>query len=978
MKELLIAYIHDPETFAVNRLSARSDHENPDETRLSLDGDWGFACCARPEALDERLLYGGEPPESIRVPAHIQLSGFGAPQYTNVAYPWDGRERLKPPAIPLENPTGLYIKRFTLSALPKGRAVLRLEGAEPCCFVTLNGVFVGYSEDSFTPSEFLVDGLLTAGENRLCVIVPRFSTASWLEDQDFWRFSGLFRSVYLRFETPVAVYDLSLVPTLDESLSSGLLDAQACVCAPAETEAAVTLRCGGHTVSKRLRLQAGRQDIRLSLPVPAPPLWSAEAPRLMEAELTLTGADGAPLCRARQDIGFRRFEMKDGLMLLNGKRIVFRGVNRHEWSAAHGRAITSEEIEADLRLLKQNNFNAVRTSHYPNQSLFYQLCDRYGLYVVDETNLETHGTWMLKSMGLGNQAPLPDDLPAWRAAVLDRGLSMLERDKNHPCVLIWSCGNESYGGKTLFELSELFRARDPHRLVHYEGIFHDRRYPDTSDMESRMYAKPRQIARYLGRRRKKPFILCEYAHAMGNSFGNVDEYTALEDGYAQYQGGFIWDWIDQALQTEEGLAVGGDFFDRPNDRYFCGDGLLFADRRPSPKLLEAKFLYAPLRITPLEGGVTVQNRRLFCGTSDVRFVVTLRVGGQEIWRDGFLLDVPAGETRTAALTLPESGGERILSCAALLSERTPWAEAGHELAFGQSLLRATDACAPSAAASRPFCGMANIGVHMNAARAIIDRRTGLMISLNNGREFLLSPVAPDFWRAPTDNDLGAGMPLRWRKWKIASLYRKSTPAFIHGKNGAVTALYHAGSVFYRVDCRFFENDTLEMTLRLCPTAGDAPHAGFCITLPPDFSILRWYGNSAPEAVSDRRSALNIGLNESTVDAQYVPYLDPQDCAAKTDLRWFTISDGAGYALELSSDAPFEASALRWTSHELEQAASLAALPPAGKTVVCASLARSGVGGDDSWGARVHPRYRVKTGRGLVFTLRLRLKRPPSP
>ena len=950
--------------------------------RFSLDGDWGFAYAERPEALDEALLTSGEPPSRITVPGHMQLEGFGAPQYTNVAYPWDGREALKAPEIPQENPTGLYIKRFTLpeDAGKGGRAVLCLEGAEPCCFVVLNGTFIGYAEDSFTPSEFDISGALIPGENRLCVIVPRFTTASWLEDQDFWRFSGLFRSVFIRLEPPVFIRDLSLIPKLDESLAKGLIRAEALIASAVETEAHIALSCGGLSAEQTVHLASGETSVSLELAFPEPALWSAETPSLYTARLHVAAAGGAFLAEARQEIGFRRFELKDGLMLLNGKRIVFRGVNRHEWSAERGRAITATEIEADIRLMKAHNINAVRTSHYPNQSAFYALCDRYGLYVIDETNLETHGSWMLKSMGLPGQCPLPDNRPEWRAAVLDRGENMRMRDKNHPCVLIWSCGNESYGGETLFLLAQQFRARDPERLVHYEGIFNDRRYPGTSDMESRMYAKPGAIRRYLRRRPKKPFILCEYAHAMGNSFGNVDEYIALEDAYPQYQGGFIWDWIDQGLHprftetptgTAKRFAVGGDFDDRPNDRYFCGDGLLFSDRSPSPKLLEAKHLYAPLRLRCQAGGVSVENRRLFTGTDDVRFAWTLLEDGQPAAEGHFTLALLPGETRFQPLDLPMTGaGEGILECRAALTQDTAWAKAGHEIAFGQAVIRPAARPAHSFTPAKVFTGMANIGVTMDKARAIIDRRTGLMSSLFLGREHMRLPIQPEFWRAPTDNDLGHGSPHKWRKWKAASLYRRGAPAFANAKAGTVRALYRSGGVFYSLHYQFFAEDALAMTLRLFPTPGHAPRMGLQLTLPPDFDRLRWYGNSAPEAASDRRSALRIALNESRVADQYVPYLNPQHCAVKTDVRHASILDGKGHALHLSSDTPFELTALPWTSHEIENAASIDALPPVTKTVLCASLPGCGVGGDDSWGAPVHRPYLLKTWRGLRFTLLL--------
>ncbi|MDO4571992.1 MAG: glycoside hydrolase family 2 TIM barrel-domain containing protein, partial [Clostridia bacterium] len=931
MKRRFLAYIRDPAVFAVNRLEAHADHtvlgaDGAPAPVQPLDGEWELAFYERPEDIDEALLVSGEAEARVRVPGHLPLQGFGRPQYTNVAYPWDGREALRPPEIPRENPTGLYIRRFLLPELPADRrAVLCLEGAEPCCFVTLNGSFAGYAEDSFTPSEFDITDFLLPGENRLCVLVPRFATASWLEDQDFWRFFGLFRSVYIRFEESLHIRDLALRPLLDEGLENGRLELTLSLEARRDAGAArIELSCAGAELSAPLSLAAGRQELAFSLPVARPRLWSAETPHLYELRAVITDAAGGFLAGASAFAGFRHFACRDGLLRLNGRRIVFRGVNRHEWSCANGRAVTPEEIEEDIRLLKRNNFNAVRTSHYPNQSLFYALADRYGLYVIDETNLETHGTWMLKSLGLPGQTPLPDDRPEWREAVLDRGRSMLERDKNHPCVLFWSCGNESYGGRTLCELAAYFRARDPLRLVHYEGISRDRRYPDTSDVESRMYAKPRQVERYVRRGPKKPFLLCEYAHAMGNSFGNVAEYVALEDRYPAYQGGFIWDWIDQALLLPGaggGLAAGGDFLDRPNDRYFCGDGLLFADRSPSPKLMEAKALYAPLRIRPERGGIAVENRQIFSGTEGLRFRWTRLSDGLPDAEGDFLLALGPGETGFYPLTLPEGPGESILRCEARLAEDRLWAEAGHVLAAGEAVLHSAPASAPADRPARLFTGMANIGAHMKNSRAIIDRRSGLIVSLEGACEFMLAPLLPDFWRAPTDNDLGCGAPLRWGKWKLASLYRRSLPALTDAKKGRVTVFCRSGPVRYRLDYRFYEDDALDIRIRLYPLRGDAPRFGFQLTLPPAFDRFDFYGNSAPEAAVDRRSALRIERGEGRVSEQYVPYLNPQDCANRTDLRWLRLSDGAGHALRLSADVPFEASVLPWTSHELENAPS---------------------------------------------------------
>lgn len=992
MREQFLHILRDPETFASNRLPAHSDHTWTDvhgksALTLSLNGQWEFLYCPTAESVDEAIFSGATLPDTITVPGHVQLQGYGAPQYTNVAFPWDGHEALIPPEIPQENPVSVYARTFILpECWSDRRIVLTFDGVAPCCYVMLNGAFVGYSEDSFSPSEFDITTHLILGENRLTVLVPRYCTASWLEDQDFWRFSGIFRSVRLVALPDVHLQDIELVALPAEDLRTATLSAKMTInTTHALSNARITLTCAGQAASYVVALSSGTQTYTLALSITAPLLWSAEEPHLYDADILVADANGTALTASTQAVGFRRFAMQDGIMRLNGKRIVFRGVNRHEWSARYGRAITYEEIEADVLLLKRNNFNAVRTSHYPNQTAFYRLCDQYGLYVIDETNLETHGTWMLRSMGLPCKHILPDDRPEWRAAVLDRGVSLWERDKNHACVLLWSCGNESFGGKTLYELSQYFRARDPHRLVHYEGVFNDRRYNDTSDVESRMYAKPGEIEAYLRKRPKKPFLHCEYAHAMGNSFGNVDEYIALEDKFAQYQGGFIWDLIDQGLDPcviqgentpkQSAYCVGGDFFDRPNDRYFCGDGLLFADRTPSPKLAEAKALYAPVRIDISRDCITVKNRNLFISTGNLQFVWTIVEDGEPFADGSFSLDVPAGESGCFPLPLSvvyaERHGEIICTCSARLADDAPYAPAGYETAFGQAVLHAALPGAHTHTTARIVRGMANIGARMAHSHAIVDRRTGLLISLKRDTELLLSPVTPDFWRAPTDNDIGNGAPYRWAKWKIASLYRLCSTAFADERKGRIRAWYCSRGVFYRVTYRFYADDTLDITLSLFPTPGDAPHIGFALMLPPSFHRLAWYGNSAQEAASDRRYARRIARCEGDVKTQYIPYLHPQDCADKTDLRYFTLSDDAGHRIMLSSDAPFTASALPWTSHELENAHNSDALPPITKTVVSVGK-KCGVGGDDSWGTPVHKPYRLRTGAGNTFTLSIRL------
>lgn len=977
--------LQDPEKFSVHRLAAHSDHvcldrEGKPLGAVSLDGEWRFALFEDMETLLTAMRAGKAPEGKIRVPGHWQTQGWGRPQYVNTQYPWDGTDDIVPPQLPARNPLGLYQRRFDLPETWGGRAVrLVIEGAEPCCVVYCNGSFVGYSEDSFTPAAFDLTPFLRGTDNALWVIVPRFCTGSWLEDQDFWRFSGLFRSVRLYAVEPVHIEDMDLRPALSPDFRRGTVALRATILAKERKTARAALCAAGCEIQRTFSLAPGVNEWEMELAVPQPLLWSAETPHLYELELRITGEDGAFLAGARQKIGFRSFCLQDGLMRLNGKRVVFRGVNRHEWSCRTGRAVSREEMEWDVRTLKQNNFNAVRLSHYPNQSYFYELCDTYGLYVMDETNLETHGTWMSMGRAARTEHTLPGDHPQWREAVLDRGRSMLERDKNHPCVLFWSCGNESAGGATLFALSQWFRRRDSSRLVHYEGIFYDRAYPDTSDVESRMYAKPEEIASYLSGHPTKPYISCEYAHAMGNSFGNTEEYTALEDRFPLYQGGFIWDFIDQALLTapageEPYLAVGGDFGDRPNDGYFCGDGLVFADRTLSPKMEEARFLYAPLVITCSEQGVRVRSRRLFLSTKDIRFTLTLAADGRPIREEVFRLEVPPEETGWYPLSfaLPETPGELTLTCTAALDTQTRYAGAGHEVAFGQAVLKKA---APREAPERPAVllpGNANIGVDMGATHALISKATGELYSYRrDGVEYLETPLRPDFWRAPTDNDRGSGQDVRWAHWKTASLYRTLLRLETDVPGGTVTARYAAPgtpAITYSVTYRCFAGGRVEVTLALEAVAGTAPCAGFTLGMPAGYDRLSWYGNTQRESYCDRQNGCRLGLGTALVKDRLTPYLHTQECGNLTELRLLRVGDGQGRGLRFTAPAPFEGTVLPYTSHELEQAECRRRLPPATRTVVGLYAGKSGVGGDDSWGARVHEKHLLHTDQGLCFSV----------
>jgi len=855
-----LEWLSDPAVFAVNRVPAHSDHtyyrtreeaERRGEMpmRHALNGAWSFAYSANPAARPAEFYredYSTAGWGSIQVPGHIQLQGYAQPQYVNTMYPWDGREELRPPHISEEhNPVGSYVRHFRLPSelVGEGRVFISFQGVETAFYVWLNGQFIGYGEDSFTPSDFELTPYLREGDNKLAVEVYQRSTGSWLEDQDFWRFSGIFRDVYLYTAPELHAFDLDVRPQLDASLTQGTLQVGLTLLegAPAGAQAMLSLRdAGGVEVAGTLvPLQVGSREGQATLTVSRPELWSAERPYLYDLYIELQAADGRCIEAIPQRVGFRRFEMVDKVMRINGERIVFKGINRHEFNPRSGRSISREDMLWDIRTLKQNNINAVRTSHYPNQTLWYELCDEYGIYVIDEMNLETHGSW--QKMGAVEPSwNIPRSDPQWQDIVLDRAVSMYERDKNHPSILIWSLGNESYVGDVLLETARYFRRQDDSRLVHYEGVFYDRAYTECSDMESRMYAKPADIVAYLEDNPDKPYISCEYMHAMGNSLGGMRHYTDLESRYPLYQGGFIWDYIDQSLYRkdrygQEFLAYGGDFDDRPTDYGFCTNGIVYADRTVSPKMQDVKFLYQNIKLTPSREGVTVRNDSLFTSTEEYDLLLVLRREGVEIERRTLRVAVPPLSEQTVEIGSLTEGlaepGEYTVDAAFVLRESTRWAQAGHEVAFGQHVFRVATAVAgavgqtgrgegqgelsevsaemsvggvkgasageggldalstavtPTQSGSAPLSswptdfaplqvavGDVYVGVRGEGFSAMFSRQGLGLTSLRYGdRELIAAPPAPLFWRATTDNDRGYAQGYDAALWYAASLSRK--------------------------------------------------------------------------------------------------------------------------------------------------------------------------------------------------------------
>lgn len=1011
--------ITNPRIFSENRMKAHSDHKfyaSEAEYRKgessfyhSLNGIWKFAYAANPNlAVEgfEKEDYCCKNWQDIPVPAHIQMQGYDAPQYANVEYPWEGLEPIITGEVPTDfNPIASYVKYFTLPSDFAGQRVfLCLQGVEQSAEIWLNGHYVGYGEDSFTPSEYELTDYLKAGENKLAIRVCKWSSAAWLEDQDFFRFSGIFRDVYLYTVKDLHLYDLKVVALPDHELKNGKLSVSAQVWG--QGEAILTLRRYEYDFyqnqilekdpkempliwQENVIIEAGK-ELEIEVNVTDVALWSAEAPNLYFLTICLNQEEQV-IEYIPQLIGFRRFELKDKLMQLNGKRIVFHGVNRHEFGCDRGRVISVEDMVKDLVIMKQNNINAVRTSHYPNRSEFYRLCDIFGLYMIDETNLETHGTWCDVSGGEKDPEKLkyvlPDDKPEWLGAVLDRVDSMYQRDKNHPSILLWSMGNESFGGKNIFEMSELLRAQDKTRLIHYEGVSYDDRYPATTDIYSQMYTPADEVRKFLETHTEKPFLLCEYTHAMGTSNGAMHKYIRLSEECPAYQGGFIWDYVDQAIRTrnvfgEEYMGYGGDFKDRPNDGNFSGNGLLFADRSVTPKMQEVKYNYQNFRIFVSEKEVTIENKSLFTCSCSYQAVEKLYCNGELMAIQPFATKVEPLSKKSYALPLPapQKEGEYTIIVSLELKEDTLWAKAGHEVAFGQAVFGKYTALAEKReklAKQRQkelllMKDRTNIGVRGACFSLLFNGIHGGLISYRyGGKELLKGLVLPNFWRAPVDNDYGNGMPQRYGQWKLASQYITHKP-FTEDQNiGFVSAEQKED----RVEIRFrygmptkpvstcellwtvFADGSVEVELsyKVIPELKDMPEFGMLFKMYREFDRVTWYGFGPEASYLDRQESVKLGIYQNRTTDSMTPYLRPQETGSKLGVRYAKITDQSGAGLCFYGE-PFGLSATPYTPHEVENARHHFELPRPYQTVVRVFSEQMGIAGDNSWGARTHEEY----------------------
>ncbi|WP_405451499.1 DUF4981 domain-containing protein [Streptomyces achromogenes] len=918
-------------------LPPRAWYASSDAPSLSLNGTWRFRLSDTADAEDDSFAargYDADGWAEVSVPGHWVLQGHGSPAYTNHLYPFP----VDPPRVPTENPTGDHLRVFDLPAdwPADGGAVLRFDGVESCARVWLNGTELGEFKGSRLPHEFAVGELLKPAGNVLAVRVHQWSAGSYLEDQDQWWLPGIFRDVTLLHRPAGCVDDFFVHASYDHTTGTG------------------TLRVDSG-VAGRVTVPELGIDVPTGEPVTVPvEPWSAETPRRYEGVLATEG-ERVPL-----RIGFRTVELSDGLIKVNGTAVLFKGVNRHEWHPVRGRALDLATMREDVLLMKRHNINAVRTSHYPPHPAFLDLCDEFGLWVIDECDLETHG---FTEQGWRDN-PVDDD--RWTPALLDRAARMVERDKNHPSVVMWSLGNEAGTGRGLTAMAEWIRARDASRLLHYEG---DATCRDT-DVYARMYASHAEVER-IGRgldggprrRRELPFILCEYAHAMGNGPGGLADYQRLFRTYDRLQGGFVWEWIDHGIAHPElGFAYGGDFGEELHDGNFVCDGLLFPDRRPSPGLSEYKKVIEPVTLTGdgRAGTVRVTNGYDFADLAALAFSWSYEVEGEPV-EEGTLA-VPAlapGESAEVKLPAVPAGapsGEALWTVRAHLASGTAWAPAGHVVAWGQ--VPVTERRVPSVAASaRPVPGDGVIAL----GPAAFDARTGAVRTIGG---VPVTGLRLDVWRATTDNDDGAAWQsdlrygLLWRELGLHRM-RHRLDAVEAGEDALTVrtrvapAAREAGlATVYRWTS---DGDRLRLTVSTVPE-GDwsvpLPRLGIRFGLRAADRV-RWYGGGPGEAYPDTRAAALTGRWEAAVDDLQTPYVRPQENGARIDVRWAELG-----GLRIEGDPAFFLTARRWTTEQLDAAAHRTDLVPGDTVWVNLDHAQHGIG-SQSCGPAPLPRYHLR-------------------
>ncbi len=992
-----------------NLKQARSGDKWQSTMIQSLNGKWKFNLAHKPadrpfwffkDDFDTRKW------DEIKVPANWEMEGYDYPIYTNVQYP---HQKTPPTIQAFYNPVGSYKRTFEIPDDWKGKDVIIHFGAVSSCLnLWVNGQYVGYSEDSKTPAEFNITKYLKEGKNSVSAEVFRWSDASYLEDQDFWRMSGITRDVYLKVRNPQQIQDFRVDAGLDSLYSTGVFHANIAVVNLGENTKSAELDAelyDGNKLVKKFtkKLPIGKTSVLFDAQLPNVKQWSAEIPSLYELVITLKNANGTVEV-IRQEVGFRTVEIKNGTLRINGKYVYMKGVDLHEHNDKTGHVQDKETMLLDIKTMKSHNINAVRTSHYPQPELWYELCNKYGLYIVDEANIESHG------MGYGPESLAKD--PSWQKAHLYRTENMFERDKNQPCVIIWSLGNEAGNGINFEATYDYLKSVDQTRPVQYERAGHNY----NTDIFCPMYMHIDRMEKYALSKPDKPLIQCEYAHAMGNSVGNLQDYWDVIEKYDVLQGGFIWDWVDQGLLTtneagEEFWAYGGDFGPDtvPSDGNFCNNGLVDPDRTIKPALLEVKKVYQNIEFDAVDlknGIISIKNKYSFINLSDFDFTWEV-TGDGEIVDSGQLKDIyfNPGETEkvnTGMKISPKPGVEYFLTVRAKLKKDKDLVAAGTELAAEQFELPQYKAVPKVNTAE-----FAPLKLEDNDAVATVsgdgfsirfDKKNGIISSFKKGKtELLKSGPVPNFWRAPIDNDFGNGLYKRNRVWRKAGENRKVTEATVrkiddnkvmvnfkfnlmNEENEAIATyssiytVYGSGDVVVNNHFKMIK-EQLPHILRM----------GMNLVMPRKFDQMSWFGRGPQESYWDRKTAAFVGLYSGSVADQYQAYLRPQENGNKTDVRWVVITDKKGNGLFFAGMPLLEVSAHHNIMEDFESPERTDGrqrpgtkvvnrhttdVKPRDLTSVNIDYKQMGVGGDNSWGAHTHPEYTLRK-RAYSYSFRMR-------
>jgi beta-galactosidase len=968
---------------------------------MSLSGQWAFKWSACPDdrpAEFFRTDYSDADWSRIEVPGNWQMQGHGVPIYSNVKYPFP-KDAFRAPHH--WNPVGSYRRSFVLPeewdwSGKSGRPVfLHFEGVDSAFHLWINGKHVGYSQGSRTPAEFDVSEYLIPGINQVAVEVYRFSDGAFLEDQDFWRLSGIYRDVYLWTAGTARLENFQAIPDYDPESGTGSLAFDARFSGGAALNLEILdPATGAHMASARLEGDGGRAGAVLEPGKVLP--WSAEFPNLYTLVLSVMDSSGSLQEVIAQRIGFRRVEIKDSVLLVNGVGVKLKGVNRHEHHPDTGHVVDRDSMIRDIRVLKRHNFNAVRTSHYPNVPEWYSLCDLYGIYVLNEANIETHG------FGRGADNTI-NHHPEWREPHVDRVRRMVERDINHPCVVIWSVGNESGDGPNTDACYEWISQRDPSRPAHYENSTHTSGKGTGTDIISRMYPLAddlEDIIAYWGPGR--PMILCEYTHAMGNSNGSLEAYWDQIWSNPRLAGAFVWDWMDQGLRQPipfgskdpwgrtHFFAYGGWWENRAgirNDNNFCMNGLINSDWIPNPGARALKHIQQPVKVELADDreSITVRNRYDFTGFGGL-LTLHWEVSEEGTVVDSGVIELPDVEPRqSATVTLPQQARvkdpakETWLNLSFRASQPCLWWERGYELAYAQFKLGGSWIVpAPDAAASSLRLDQADDAVTVSGGnwRMRFDHANKTLTSwVVDGRELVRRGPLPDFWRAPTDNDRGASLALTGRgkndldgalfesrRWETAmESWDLETPLVEQLPDGTAKVVYTGGilgngatvSIAYtvepsgrlRVDFEYAANTDLPII----------PRVGNEWLLPAAFNRISWYGRGPDPTYIDRKWE-RMGAYATTVMDNWIDYSKPQENGNKVDVRWITVADAAGAGLRVTADQPFSCNVTAFAKAEIEKKAYSWQLPAPGDTFLNIDMAQLGVGGDNSWGAICHPEY----------------------